>query len=142
MGYADFLRKLYPDSHNINGPVYSVVLGAIGTVKDQFDPVQVGLAQEFNVTTAYGVALDRCGLDWSVPRRAGEGDEDYRARILAMLLIYANGSTVQGMKRLIATLVGTEPQIIDCAAEGWCWTRSAWAEDRKTSCRERVSSPV
>jgi hypothetical protein len=126
--YRDFLRSLFPDSHDVSAPVYSAVLGAIGSVLDQFDPFQIGLPQEFSVTTATGSALDRHGLDWGVYRHAGESDDAYRSRILAMLPVYANGATNTGISGIVAAFTGAAPQLLDCSSEGWVWTESAWLD--------------
>ncbi len=127
-----FLVSLYPDSHNVIGPVYDAILGAIGAALDQYDPYQIGLAQEFSVTTATGDALDRCGADWGVARHSGEADSAYRVRILSMLPIYANGASDYGLSAVVTVFTGTAPVLIDCAGEGWVWTESAWLDDAWT----------
>lgn len=127
--WADELAKLYPDSHAVERPVYAALLGALGSVLDQFDPVQIGLAAEFSVTRATGSALDSHGADWGVPRRSGEGDEAYRARILAQLAVYANGASVLGISGAVAAFTGASPIVIDCSEDGWSWGDSAWADN-------------
>lgn len=129
MGYAEFLKSLYPDSHNVVGPVYTALLGAIGAALDQYDPYQIGLAHEFSVSTATGTALDSCGLDWGVTRHSGESDSAYRIRILAMLPIYANGASDYGISAVVTVFTGHAPTLIDCSNEGWVWTESAWLDD-------------
>lgn len=118
-GYTEWLKRLFPDSHNVDGEVYTAILGAVGTALDSLDPFQMGLPSEFAVTTATGEALDKHGADWGVPRRAGETDNDYRIRILAMLFIYANSASVAGITAAVALFTGANPIFIDCSSDGW-----------------------
>lgn len=127
-GYANFLRSLYPDSHYINGMVYTAIVGAIGDALDKLDPYHIGLKSEFSVLTAMGSALDLHGADWGVTRRYSEDDATYRARILAMLPIYANGASEPGISAAVAVFTGAPPHIVDCCTEGWVWGESAWAD--------------
>lgn len=117
--YVNFLRSLYPDSHNIDGPVYTAMLGAMGAALDMFDPYQLGLPSEFSVTTAQTTALDSNGRDWGVIRRSGESDITYRARILSMLPVYANGASDPGITAAVAVFTGANPVLIDCSSDGF-----------------------
>lgn len=128
MGYTEFLKNLFPDSHDINGQVYSAMLGAVGYLLDQYDPYretesrtipgvpehsQNYLSKEFSVSTATGEALDRHGQDWGVFRNIGESDTAYRARILAFPPLYALGPTVAGTKAVVKPFTGEEPEIVE-----------------------------
>jgi len=123
--WATFIASLYPDSHNVTGPVYTVLIGAIGAALDQLDPAQTHLAREFTVTTSTDTALDRNGIDWGVPRRAGEDDASYRARILSALAVYAEGSSDAGISAAVAAFTGTAPTLIDCSSDGWVMGESS-----------------
>lgn len=140
MGYADFLKSLYPSSHNVEGEVYSAILGAIGYALDQYDPtriiysdaipgvivtVQNNLASEFSVTTATGTALDLHGFDWGVIRRSGETDNDYRSRILSMLPLYVNGPTVPGIEAIVRPFTGEVPIIFEYGPSAFTMGESA-----------------
>lgn len=127
--YAQFMRALYPDSHNVNGQTYWALLGAIGHVLDTLDPYQINLSLEFSVTTATGAALDRNGADWGVVREAGEVDVAYRARILAALPIYEDGASDTGISNVIQPFTGTAPVLYDGSQDGFCWADSAFADD-------------
>ena len=71
---------------NENNPVRKVIMNTVGewldnhTVEDLFDNVFI--------TTAKGGYLDLFGLDFDVPRKLGESDEDYRERIFFEKLEY------------------------------------------------------
>lgn len=119
MGYSTFLKSLYPDSHDVNAEVYNAILGAIGYVLDQYDPYAIGLPSEFSVTTATNSALESNGSDWGVPRRNGESDTAYRARILSMLPIYANGASDWGITATVAPFTGIAPIFLDFGTDGW-----------------------
>lgn len=128
MGYADFLKSLYPSSHNVDGEVYSVILGAIGYAIDQYDPVQIGLASEFSVTASNGSALDKNGQDWSEPRRNGETDTAYQQRILSMLPLYVNGPTVPGIEAVVQPFTGKVPIIFEYGPSAFTMGESAIGE--------------
>ena len=113
MSYAEFIKKLFPNSYNVNGEVFSVVLGAVGYALDQYDPNKINLSSEFNISTATGNALDDHGSDWGFPRRADEDDNAYKNRILAMLPLYVQGPTTQGIKATANPFTGVEPIIFE-----------------------------
>lgn len=117
--YAAYLASLYPDSHDVSAEVYTAILGAIGYALDQYDPFQLGLPAEFSVTKATGIYLDDHGADWGVSRRSGESDDTYRARIISMLPIYANGASDVGMASAVAAFTGTAPTVYDFCTDGW-----------------------
>lgn len=119
MGYATYLKSLYPDSHDVTAEVYNAILGAIGYALDQYDPYNIGLPAQFSVNKAMGSALDSNGADWGVSRRSGESDTTYRARILSMLPIYANGASDWGMTATVAPFTGTDPILDDLCTDGW-----------------------
>jgi hypothetical protein len=119
LGYADFLKSLYPTSHDVNGEVYSVILGAIGNAIDQFDPNRINLKSEFSVTTAIGNALDSNGQDWSTPRRNGESDSSYRSRVLSLLPLYSHGPSVPGVSAVATPFTGAQPVIFEYGPEGF-----------------------
>jgi hypothetical protein len=127
--YADFLKKLFPDSHPVTEEIYGTVLDAFGYVLDLLNPYQIGLNLEFSVTTATGTALDSQGADWGVYRRSGETDNAYRARILGILPIYANGASISGMKASIDNFIGAEPTIYDLCTDGYSPGDSAPADN-------------
>jgi hypothetical protein len=98
------------------------LLGAIGARLDAVDPAQnnfgdasapTTLEQSFAMTTATGADLDRHGKDWNVPRRAGESDKDYRARIQALLPVYTNGPTVAAISSIVKNFTGVAPIILE-----------------------------
>lgn len=119
MGYAHFLKSLYPTSHDVNGEVYSVILGAIGYALDQFDPNQINLKSEFSVTASSGNALDSNGQDWDTLRRNGESDTSYRSRILSLLPLYANGPSVPGITAVGTPFTGAQPGIFEYGPDGF-----------------------
>ena len=131
--YGPFIQSLYPDSHNVYAPVYSALLGAIGSVLDQYDPYQMdgglGLKSEFSVTTAVGAALDRNGADWGVPRASGQSDSAYRATILAALAAYANGASDTGISLAVSQFTGVAPVIYDGSQDGYSPLDSAPADN-------------
>lgn len=119
MGYANFLKSLFPDSHDVNGEIYSVILGAIGNAIDQYDPNQIKLVSEFSVTTATGDALIRNSQDWGVNKRNGESETSFRNRILSVLPLYANGPRPDGIKAVATPFTGTAPIIFEYGPEGF-----------------------
>jgi hypothetical protein len=127
--WGPYLQSLYPDSHDVYGPVYSVVLGAIGAALDMVDPAQLdnglGLKSEFSVATATGAALDRQGADWGITRDPGQSDDAYRAAILASLAIYANGASDVGIALAVKQFTGVTPLIYDGSQDGWIWGSSS-----------------
>ena len=125
MGYATFLKSLYPSSHNVDGEIYSVILGAIGYALDQYDPVQIGLAAQFSVTASGGAALDQNGADWGIPRRNSEVDATYQQRILSMLPLYVNGPTVPGIEAVVQPFTGTAPVIFEYGPSSFTMGESA-----------------
>lgn len=118
-GFTQTLKSLYPDSHNVEGPVYSAILSMLGSRLDAWDPYRLGVPNDFCVTTSSGIALDRNGTDWGVIRRAGEADPAYRARILAALALYAQGSTIAGITAALTPYTGTAPVIVDNCTDGY-----------------------
>lgn len=88
--------------------LYQIVQGA-GTALDQVDPGQINLAAQFSVTKATGAGLDRNGADWELPRRAGESDDSYRARILSQLPIYAQGPIPNALVNAVTPFTGVAP---------------------------------
>jgi hypothetical protein len=96
------------------------LMGAIGSQLDAVDPSvddptqnKVALAKQFSMSTATGSALDMHGADWGVPRRFGEDDKTYRARIQAVLPICTNGPTVQAISDIVQNFTGTAPIILE-----------------------------
>jgi hypothetical protein len=128
VGYANVLKSLYPNSHSVNAQVYSAILGAIGASIDQYDPVQIGLAQQFSITTATNSSLDSGGKDWGLTRRLGESDNTFRQRILSLLPLYSNGPTVPGITAAVATFTGANPTIFEYGPGAFRWADSAWSE--------------
>jgi len=111
MGYADYMKQLFPDSHNVEGEVYNVILGAIGVVFDLLDPIANNLAHEFTITAASGSALDTVGADWEAPRKLGENDTTYKARLLSLLPFFILGATAAGVKGVVKPFTGSNPLI-------------------------------
>ncbi|GIM47047.1 hypothetical protein DNHGIG_25960 [Collibacillus ludicampi] len=103
------------DPNSILGQLF----GAVGAQLDAVDPAQTNLASQFAVSTATGDALDKHGKDWGVPRRYGESDDAYRARILAVLPIYTNGPTVQAISTIVQNFTGVPPIIIEYGPDGF-----------------------
>lgn len=104
------------------------LLGAVGNQLDAVDPAQKSfgdpnnpttLAASFAVSSATGSALDSHGLEWSVPRRDGEADSSYRARIMAMLPVYTTGPTVAAIENLVANFTGATPIILEYGPMGF-----------------------
>lgn len=98
------------------------LLGAVGNQLDANDPAQASfgdpnnpttLAASFAVSTATGAALDAQGKDWNTPRREGEPDTSYRARILAMLPVYTTGPTVGAISTIVQNFTGAAPILIE-----------------------------
>ena len=125
MGYSTFLQSLFPSSHNVDGEIYSVLLGAIGYALDQYDPIQIGLAAQFSVTASSGAALDQNGTDWGAPRRNEETDSAYRQRILSMLPLYVNGPTVSGIEAVVQPFTGTIPIVFEYGPSSFTMGESA-----------------
>lgn len=98
---------------NFATSVWYQILGGVGAALDTVDPAQIGLADQFSVTTATGAALDKHGADWGVPRRYNESDASYRARILATLPTYVTGPTVANMKAVVRAFTGVDPDIFE-----------------------------
>ena len=119
MAYADFLKSLFPDSHDINAEIYNAVLGAIGSVIDQYDPNQINLKSEFSVTTAAGSALDTNGVDWGQTRRNNESDASFRSRILSILPLYAHGAIVSGIEAVVIPFTGASPIVFEYGPESF-----------------------
>ena len=127
--YATFIKKLFPDSHPVTAEVYSTLLNAIGYAIDKLDPYQIGLNLDFSVTKAVSDALDSHGADWAVSRRSGEDDNTYRARILAMLPIYANGASNYGLAAVVKNFIGTSPTVCDLSSDGFSCSDSALSDN-------------
>jgi len=119
LGYANFLKSLFPDSHDVNGEIYSIILGAIGNAIDQYDPNQINLKSEFSVTTSVGDALVRNAQDWGVNKRNNEDDNSFRNRILSILPLFANGPRVNGIKAVATPFTSTPPIIFEYGPEGF-----------------------
>jgi hypothetical protein len=119
LGYANFLKSLFPDSHDVNGEIYSVILGAIGNAIDQYDPNQINLKSEFSVTTSTGDALIRNAQDWGVNKRNNESDSPFKSRILSILPLYANGPKVDGIKAVATPFTGMQPVIFEYGPEAF-----------------------
>lgn len=104
--------------------LYQILSGA-GAALDAVDPNQIGLADEFAVTTATGAALDKHGADWGVPRRYNEPDDTYRQRILGQLPRYASGPTVANMQAVVRAFTGVNPEIFEYGPDGFTMGYSA-----------------
>ncbi len=143
MGYADFLKSLFPDSHDVEAEVYDVVLGAIGYALDQYDPyyqfysaaipgvidvVTNPLSAEFSMTTATGAALDGHGQDLEAPRRNGEDDGSYRQRLLSIIPAYVNGPTVSSVQQVVQQFTGYAPTIFEYGPGAFVIGESAISE--------------
>lgn len=113
MGYSEFLKALYPSSHNVDGEVYSVILGAIGFALDQYDPNKINLASEFSVTASSGDALGMNGLDWGVTKKIGESDDSFKQRTLSLLPLYSNGPKVDCIKTIVSIFTGVVPIVFE-----------------------------
>jgi hypothetical protein len=92
--------------------LYQLLTG-VGVALDSVDPAQIGLAEQFAVSTSSGTYLDKHGADWGVYRRVGESDDSYRQRILAQLPRYASGPTVESMKAIVRAFTGVDPDIFE-----------------------------
>jgi hypothetical protein len=104
------------------------ILSGIGAALDSVDPAQINLAEQFSVSTATGSALDKHGQDWGVPRRYGESDDSYRARILAQLPRYASGPTVANIKAVVRAFTQADPDIFELGPQGFTMGVSAMGE--------------
>ncbi len=106
--------------------VWYQILNGIGEALDQNDPSQIGLAQQFSVTSATGTALDANGADWGIERKYGESDTSYRSRILAELPMYASGPTVNNMKSIVRGFTNNiDPTIFEFGPNGFTMGSSA-----------------
>jgi|GEM_PF-4821672 len=90
--------------------LYQIIEG-IGTAFDAVDPGQIQLSKQFSVTAATGQALDRHGADHELPRRAGESDASYQARILSQLPVYAQGPTPNALIDAVTPFTGFPPTL-------------------------------
>lgn len=99
--------------------VWYAIIGGVGDALDTVDPIQIGLADQFTVTTATGTALDKHGADWGVPRRYNETDDSYRQRILGQLPRYASGPTVANIKTVVRAFTGVDPDIFEYGPDGF-----------------------
>ena len=95
------------------------ILGGVGVALDTVDPGQIGLADQFSVTSATGAALDQHGADWGISRRYNESDTSYRLRILSVLPTYASGPTVTNIKAVIKPFAGINPDIFEYGPSGF-----------------------
>lgn len=100
---------MFTSRFNTTGPNLGTILGAAGDTLDGLDPAQTYLGNQFSVTGASGSYLDLNGADWSVPRRAGESDSSYRARILATLPAYVMGPTLTALSNTVRSFTGVAP---------------------------------
>lgn len=128
LGYRDFLKQLFPNSHNVEGEVYTALLGAVGFALDNLDPVQNNLSTAFCITTAVGTDLDLHGNDWGIVRRYQESDDSFRQRLLSLLPIYTKGPTLSGIKTVLSAFTGAEPDIFEYGPSLFIMGESAIAE--------------
>ncbi|MCF8566921.1 phage tail protein [Alicyclobacillus tolerans] len=105
--------------------VWYQILGGAGAALDTVDPNQIGLADQFSVTTATGSALNKHGADWGVPRRYNETDDAYRQRILGQLPRYASGPTVANIQSVVRAFTGVNPDIFEYGPDGFTMGYSA-----------------
>lgn len=104
--------------------LYQIING-IGSGLDTVDPNQIGLADQFSVTSSSGSALDKNGADWGLNRRSGETDDAFRQRILAELPTYASGPTVSNIKAVVRAFTKADPDIFEYGPDGFTMGASA-----------------
>jgi len=107
--WANFISGLF--TSRFSGPNIKVLIDAAGSTLDSLDPSQTNLGNQFSVTGANGNLLDENGADWGVPRRTGESDAAYRARILAVLPAYVLGPTIPALSNAVKPFTGVAPLI-------------------------------
>jgi len=132
VSWADILKTLFPDTYDMEGEVFSALLGAIGAALDLYDPINISLTSEFSVAESSGDYLDDNGEDWAVIRKSDESDDDYRTRILKMLTVYINGPTDDGLAAVVDMFIGEVPIVIDYCKYGWQWGRSEFGDGEST----------
>ncbi len=110
--WGNFIASLFASRFKTqSGSNLSTIINAVGTTLDGLDPAQTNLASQFSVTGSSGSGLDENGADWGVPRRAGESDASYKARILATLPPYIAGPTVTALSNVVKPFTGVAPLI-------------------------------
>lgn len=108
--WGGFITQLFTSRFKTTpGANLRTIINAAGTTFDGLDPAQTKLGNQFSVTGSSGQYLDWNGEDWSVPRRAGESDAAYQARILATLPAYAQGPTVPALVSAVKPFTGVAP---------------------------------
>lgn len=109
------LKALLPNGwFRDTAPVLDAVLSGIATALASAYSLCAFARLQTRISTASDGFLDLIGFDYfggKLPRRASEGDDSYRARILDALL--AEKGTRRGMIRTLTALTGRTPRVFE-----------------------------
>ena len=113
----DFLNELpsfYKKSTVSN--TYQLMF-AIAKVFEDYDLERSNVELEIYVNTATGDNLDSIGRLFLLPRRTGESDDSYRARIKGYFQGFIGGGTIAAIKAAVAGATGFTPSDVDLQEE-------------------------